>query len=72
MVLKEAFGAEQKLFDADRLRIAGCKVAVTATTISDATAFVFSNYNGRERRSKACGMPYQCSAEKGNQWCLRV
>ncbi|KAL8939686.1 MAG: hypothetical protein Q9216_003226 [Gyalolechia sp. 2 TL-2023] len=53
-LLKDVFGAEQRMFDADRAGIAGCKVAVTGTTISDATAFIFSNYNGHGKRGKTC------------------
>lgn len=53
--LKTIFGDNQKLFDNDDIGLPGTKVAVTATTISDASAFIFSNYNGTGTREKTCG-----------------
>lgn len=44
--LKEAFGPGP-LFGPMPLGRSGMKVAVTATTISDATLCLFSNYNGQ-------------------------
>ena len=41
------------MFGADSSGVSGQKVAVTATTLSDAS-YTFSNYNGRHRE-KACG-----------------
>ena len=35
--------------------VSGMKVGVTATTISDASSFVFSNYNGLGVRNKESG-----------------
>ncbi|KAL9036166.1 MAG: hypothetical protein Q9214_006257 [Letrouitia sp. 1 TL-2023] len=54
-LLQEVFGTDRKIFDADPNGTVGCKVAVTATTISDASAFLFSNYNGSQRREESCG-----------------
>jgi len=53
--LKDTFGHDQRLFDADRLGVSGQKVAVTATTLSDASTYVFSNYNGGAKH-RGCGM----------------
>ena len=44
-LLKENFENQQRMFDSLQPN-PGVKVAVTATTISDAFPFVFSNYNG--------------------------
>lgn len=35
--------------------VLGTKVAVTATGISDAFPFIFSNYNGKEACNAKCG-----------------
>ena len=43
--LKKTFGS-RPLFDSTGIRPSGMKIAVTATTISDATLCIFSNYNG--------------------------
>jgi hypothetical protein len=43
--LKEAFGLGP-VFDSPKSRPSGMKFAVTATTISDATLCLISNYNG--------------------------
>ena len=48
-ILKELFGAEKRLFDADCSGVSGQKVAVTVYTLSDALIYIFSNYNGRAR-----------------------
>lgn len=53
--LKDVFGDNRRLFDADQHGLSGQKVAVTATTLSDASTYIFSNYNGRVRE-KGCGM----------------
>ena len=52
--LKDIFGNNRRLFDADRDGISGQKVAVTATTLSDASTYIFSNYNGKPR-GRGCG-----------------
>ena len=52
--LKDVFEENRRLFDSDPSGISGQKVAVTATTLSDASTYVFSNYNG-ETREKGCG-----------------
>lgn len=44
-VLKKTLGS-RPLFDSVASRPSGMKIAVTATTISDATLCLFSNYNG--------------------------
>ncbi|KAI9799077.1 MAG: hypothetical protein M1833_004271 [Piccolia ochrophora] len=51
--LKEIFGDARKMFDSTHL--SGTKVAVTATTISNATPFIFSNYNGTGERVRQSG-----------------
>ena len=43
--LQNAYG-NGPLFDSVHLRPSGMKLAVTATTISDATLCLFTNYNG--------------------------
>lgn len=53
--LKSSFGETQKIFDCPEHRESRCKVAVTATTISDAITFLFSNYNGSAQRESTCG-----------------
>ena len=57
--LQETFGARRRMFDADPSAISGTKVGVTATTISDARTFLFSNYNGSAIRQSGCGKPYR-------------
>lgn len=52
--LKDNFGADQRMFDY-RHRTTDAKIAVTATTISDASPYLFSNYNGISKRPKDCG-----------------
>ncbi len=52
--LKEYFGTEQRMFDHTG-NTSDVKIAVTATTISDASPFLFSSYNGPGVRSKDCG-----------------
>lgn len=54
IALKDLFGESQRVFDADSSGPSGQKVAVTATTLSDASTYIFSNYNGRPRE-KGCG-----------------
>jgi hypothetical protein len=50
-ILKRSFGS-RPLFDSVQSRPSGMKIAVTATTISDATLRLFSNYNGVGSYSK--------------------
>ena len=52
--LKDQFGHDRQMFDKPE-SISGMKVAVTATSISDATPFLFSNYNGLSIRATECG-----------------
>lgn len=51
--LKEHFG-NGRMFNQAK-GVSGTKVAVTATGISDAFPFVFSNYNGEGARDAECG-----------------
>lgn len=44
--LKDTFGVGRRLFDKPGNGPSGMKVAVTATSISDASSFLFANYNG--------------------------
>lgn len=53
-LLKAIYGDETRLFDIDH-NMSGTKVAVTATTISNASTYIFSNYNGAQERNKTCG-----------------
>ena len=52
--LKETFSNQQRIFDYSDL-ISGTKIAVTASTISDTSTYVFSNYNGTGNRRSDCG-----------------
>ncbi len=54
--LRDQFGHDRRMFDKPE-SVSGMKVAVTATSISDATPFLFSNYNGTSFRAAACGRP---------------
>lgn len=54
-VLKDVFGAYERLFGTVQVN-QRAKIAVTATTISDASPFVFSNYNGINARRRDCGI----------------
>jgi hypothetical protein len=53
--LKQCFGSQKCLFDTPESSFSGVKVGVTATTISNATPFIFSNYNGEGTRNAGCG-----------------
>jgi len=68
--LKDVFGINRRLFDVDRFGPSGQKVAVTATTLSDAFTYIFSNYNGRPRE-RNCGtyirMPYHAAYSSSSQ-----
>ena len=65
--LKEIFGSNRRLFDADTAGVSGQKVAVTATTLSDASTYIFSNYNGRPR-NRSCGESH--GTESSDPWGL--
>ena len=54
MTLRLVFGERTRMFDS-RPTPSNAKVAVTATTISDAMPYVFSNYNGVSVRQKDIG-----------------
>lgn len=58
--LKASFGPHERMFGASQSPY-GTKVAVTATSISDASPFIFSNYNGQTTRARDCGkfVPYE-------------
>ena len=79
--LKDIFGVGRKMFDIDSAGISGQKIAVTATTLSDASTYIFSNYNGSGIRDKGCGRQsceYSSSSraeliiEKGTNMCERT
>ncbi|KAL9077890.1 MAG: hypothetical protein Q9157_003189 [Trypethelium eluteriae] len=53
--LKETFGDSQRMFDSFKFTSSGAKVAVTATSISDASSFLFTNYNPSGTRNRDCG-----------------
>lgn len=53
-VLKDVFGAYERMFGSLQVN-RRTKIAVTATTISDASPFIFSNYNGVGARQHDCG-----------------
>lgn len=57
--LKESFGHEQRMFRQVE-SVSRSKVAVTATSISDASPFIFSNYNGAGMRPANCGKLLTC------------
>lgn len=52
--LKEHFGIHQRMFGYTEHSLK-TKVAVTATTISDASPYLFSSYNGVGERKENCG-----------------
>ena len=54
MTLRLVFGERTRMFDS-RPSPTNAKVAVTATTISDAMPYIFSNYNGVGQRRKDAG-----------------
>ena len=54
-VLRESFGRSTALFGYPKGGVSGAKVAVIATTISNALSFVFSNYNGAYREKRPRG-----------------
>lgn len=53
--LKETFGHRARIFGYSPSRPSSAKVAVTASNINEASAFVFSNYNGEGQRRSECG-----------------
>lgn len=53
--LKTMFGELPRMFGAQGQHMAGCKVAVTATTISDAFTHIFTNYNGNSGKRRSHG-----------------
>lgn len=53
-LLKENFENHQRVFGSLQPN-SGAKIAITATTISDALPFVFSNYNGVGTRHSEIG-----------------
>ena len=64
--LKQYFGAHQRMFGPLSSSVA-TKVAVTATTISDAFPVLLSNYNGTGTRQPDCG---QYSLVQRRAWNL--
>ncbi|KAL8730663.1 MAG: hypothetical protein Q9181_004591 [Wetmoreana brouardii] len=61
-VLKDVFGAYERMFGSVQVNLR-TKIAVTATTISDASSFIFSNYNGVSARQDECGYKLPRPAE---------
>ncbi|ERF68658.1 hypothetical protein EPUS_05719 [Endocarpon pusillum Z07020] len=53
--LQNHFGPTRRMFGSQHGRSSGPKVAVTATSISDATPFIFTNYNGVMDIPSDCG-----------------
>lgn len=49
------FGRDVKLFSSQYMRASGAKVGVTATTVRNASARIFTNYNGITARAKDIG-----------------
>jgi hypothetical protein len=49
--LRQAYGDERKMHDYPVAGISNAKVAVTATTISDASLCIFSNYKDNKSRN---------------------
>ena len=60
-VLKKFFGESQTMFGS-LCSPSGMKVAVTATSISDASCFLLTNYNSALPRKKYCGIDLQLMA----------
>jgi hypothetical protein len=54
--LKDTFGSGRRLFGTSEGQISGSKVAVITASISDATPFVLSNYNGVLPTDQSHGM----------------
>ena len=53
--LIDTFGIRRRMFDSPSI-VSGVKVGITASTISNASTYVFSNYNGPGQRNDECGM----------------
>ena len=64
--LKEVFGPSKKMFDS-QVATAGSKVAVTASSISDASTFIFSNFNGTATRRDGMAECMHQGAAKGTR-----
>ena len=54
-LLQQNFGRDTLMFSVDHPLISGTKVAVTVTAVTDASACIFSNYNGPENRTEDRG-----------------
>ena len=54
--LKAQFGEIKRVFDFPSNGVSRCKVAVTATTITNALSYIFSNYNGIGLRDSFTGL----------------
>ena len=53
-LLKNVFEADQRMFDINKEDFFECKIAVTATTLSDAFVYLFINYNDDEIKERNC------------------
>jgi hypothetical protein len=54
-LLRNSFGPSLRMFGTKSSLLSGNKIAVTATTISNASPCIFTNYNGPEFRSDDLG-----------------
>jgi hypothetical protein len=57
--LKATFGANTCLFGNPGSAISGSKFAVTTASISDATPFILSNYNGTVSKNRYLGKQFR-------------
>ncbi|GIZ48196.1 hypothetical protein CKM354_001126600 [Cercospora kikuchii] len=53
--LQDSFGRYVRVFDYPHNAVSRYKFAVTATNITEASPFIFTNYNGRADRDPQCG-----------------
>ena len=69
--MKASFGPHERLFGTSQSPY-GTKIAVTATSISDASPFLFTNYNGQAARAKDCGKVVLQAAEALSKSLFRI
>ena len=53
-LFKNVFDVDQRIFDINEQCVFECKIAMTATTLSNASTYLFINYNDDESRIKNC------------------
>ena len=56
---KNVFDVDQRMFDINKQCVFECKITMTATTLSNASTYLFINYNDDELKIRNC-----------NQWKL--